>query len=591
MEKSKMIYGGLRCRVNTKAAFVDKCLNTPELSSKMLMRAIVEVKCRDQMYAIGDEKNGIMAVRLELDEEKRECIYDEVFGKRFREGAGDGLSEENKLLLEPVEKMHQKEMKIDVIPFIVYGIVRNERCRNALREAAADSVGEYVDAFRQSEYNSPVFLRKFLLEERKAAKVAAGMLLLLGRDGEKESGNHGNEKRKEEAGYRMVMDIIYAGYRSVKNVIKKLDCLDGEQYRDFMARDLPMEMDLSRMVIQMVIAEDLSIPIAEDYDFCQVVCMLKRYEDSRCRGLEQEMDMTEGKRIYRRLLREHWNPGAYYVSAFLEEENEEREEIWDRLESLFCQFGIETGALSGLCLEKWEGEMLCSIFEEKDWKRYRYLLLIATLCKYIQQIETMYETDIPEEIQYRRSCEENAVRNMEYEKKRMEQRVCGLERQKKDMERELTEAQRQIDRLKKEILKKEEELLGLRKYVSQKEGREEETEEADQMPKDENDCTEPGKNIKEVDVGRLDRSIVIGGHRNWQKKMRQCLPDSQFLASDHMHFDPAVLRNKKYIIVNTDILKHGLYYKIMSERKKGQRILYVHGNNVDRAMREIADQL
>ena len=180
---------------------------------------------------------------------------------------------------------------------------------------------------------------------------------------------------------------------------------------------------------------------------------------------------------------------------------------------------------------------------------------------------------------------------MEYEKKRMEQRVCGLERQKKDMERELTEAQRQIDRLKKEILKKEEELLELRKYVSQKEGREEETEEADQMPKDENDCTEPGKNIKEVDVGRLDRSIVIGGHRNWQKKMRQCLPDSQFLASDHMHFDPAVLRNKKYIIVNTDILKHGLYYKIMSERKKGQRILYVHGNNVDRAMREIADQL
>ena len=93
------------------------------------------------------------------------------------------------------------------------------------------------------------------------------------------------------------------------------------------------------------------------------------------------------------------------------------------------------------------------------------------------------------------------------------------------------------------------------------------------------------------DIGRLGRSVVIGGHRNWQKKMQQCLPGSQFLTYDNMNFDPTVLRNKKYIIVNTDILKHGLYYKVMNERKKEQKILYVHGNNVERTLREISDQL
>ena len=33
-------------------------------------------------------------------------------------------------------------------------------------------------------------------------------------------------------------------------------------------------------------------------------------------------------------------------------------------------------------------------------EKYKYLLLLATMCKYIQQIEKMYDNDIPEEIQY-----------------------------------------------------------------------------------------------------------------------------------------------------------------------------------------------
>ena len=163
-----------------------------------------------------------------------------------------------------------------------------------------------------------------------------------------------------------------------------------------------------------------------------------------------------------------------------------------------------------------------------------------------------------------------------------------------------------IERLKREALKREEkhekdkaELRELQSCIlRRKEERTEEekrSEEEFRTGRDRSGIwmkTEKDKEEdKEVRIGKLDKSIVIGGHRNWQRKMRRCLPNSQFLESDHMHFDPAVLHNKKYIIVNTDILKHGLYYKIMSERKKGQKILYVHGNNIDRTLRELADQL
>ena len=623
MDRDMIIFSGLRCKVNTKAAFVDMCMQTPALASKMMESPAVMAECGKKLYTLEEEeKSGVFALRVELSEEKRERIYEEVFGEKLTDGRFEKLSDIHQRLLEPIRIMHRKETGIDVIPFIAYGVVRNSRCRSMLFESVAGCEKECLEAFHGSEYETERFLRKFLLDERKAAKLAVGLLLLL-------------REKESEKKYRMVMSIIYAGYKSLKNAVKKLDHLEGKQFEELMEKDTMVELILSQMVIEMVIAEDLGIPRLEDYQFCQVVCMLKDYEDRRLRPKKKEVDMTEGKRIFRKLLREHWEPGAYYVSDFLEKKNQEMCERWQRLEDLLNIFGMETRALYGLSLEKWEAEMLCTIFEEKDWERYKHILLLATLCKYIQQIEAMYENEIPEEIQYRKSCEESAVKSLEYERKRMGEKLCELERQKKEKETELAEAKRQMERMKRESRKKEErheeekaELVRLREMIFRRKGEDGEiscmsragkedgqdiaSEEKNQEGIDdiadeeksqegiddiagEEKLQEGAEGIrgiaKRFDVGRLERSIVIGGHRNWQKKLQRRLPGSQFLASDYMNFDPAVLHNKKYIIVNTDILKHGLYYKIMNERKKGQKILYVHGNNIDRTLREIAEQL
>lgn len=577
MDRDMILLNGLSCKVNTKAAFVDMCMETPSLAARILASPIVISECERKVRSLEEEgRNGVFALRVELNEEQREQIYDEVFGKKLDDGHFEGLSDSHQRLLEPIRRMHQKEIRIDAVPFITYALVRNSRCRSMLFESASGCEMEWLNAFQGSEYQSERFLRKFLLDERKAAKLAVGLLILL-------------RKEESQEKYRTVMDAIYAGYRSLKKVVKKLEHLEGKQYEELMEKDTTAELILSQMVIEMVIAEDLGIPRTEDYQFCQIVCMLKVYEERRLSPKEKETDMSEGKRIYRKFLKDHREPGAYYVSDFLEIKNQEMCERWERLEDMLNIFGMEARALYGICLEKWETEMLCTIYGEKDWEQYKQILLIATLCKYIQQIEEMYESDIPEEIQYRKSCEESAVKNLEYDRKRMEEKISELERQKKEREHELADAERKLERMEREKRKNEErherdkeELVRLREFIFQRY----------QVKEKSGKGGGSGEKGEEtLSGGGLDQSIVIGGHQNWQKKLRRRLPDSQFLASDHMNFDPAVLHNKKYIIVNTDILKHGLYYKIMNERKKGQKILYVHGNNVERTLREIAEQL
>ena len=74
MERNRIIYDGLCCKVNVKAAFVDRCLHTPEISSKMLTRAVAETMRRDKLLPAEDTGRGVVAVRMELDEERKAAM-------------------------------------------------------------------------------------------------------------------------------------------------------------------------------------------------------------------------------------------------------------------------------------------------------------------------------------------------------------------------------------------------------------------------------------------------------------------------------------------------------------------------------------
>ena len=68
----------------------------------MMMRAMYEAACADRLYPVGESKDGFMTLRMELDEEKREKIYEDVFERRLRDGAESRLTDVQKKLLEPM---------------------------------------------------------------------------------------------------------------------------------------------------------------------------------------------------------------------------------------------------------------------------------------------------------------------------------------------------------------------------------------------------------------------------------------------------------------------------------------------------------
>ncbi|MDE6830522.1 MAG: hypothetical protein K2P34_09405, partial [Lachnospiraceae bacterium] len=242
MERDRMIYTGLRCRVNVKAAFIDMCMESPLLEPRLLMSAVISAGCGEQVCrTVREEENGVFKVQVKLDEEKREHIYEELFGEKLRDGKLEQLSDSDRKLFEPIEMLHRKEADIDIIPFIACGIVRNSRSRSRLLTAVTGCEKECLSKFRGSEYDTAGYLQRYLLDERKAARLAIGLLLLL------------KEEEADEK-YNKVMDVIYAGYKPIKNRIKKLEYLTGECYREAMAKDMVMELQLARMVIQMVIA-------------------------------------------------------------------------------------------------------------------------------------------------------------------------------------------------------------------------------------------------------------------------------------------------------------------------------------------------
>lgn len=579
MKENKIAYKGLYCHVNTKAAFMDRCMREAKIKN-LIVGTIMTADKSKNLFQITDSRCGIVEMQMEWDEMNKEQMYDALVGKRLSARRLERFSDADRMLMEPILYMHQKEIRIDSIPFIVYGIVRNGRSRAMLLEMTKDYAVQYWDAYRESAYYETRFLEWFLLEERKAARLAMGFMMLL------------REEEEDSDRYQQLMDIIYAGYRPMKNAIKKMHAFQGEHLRDYMSYDNSMELDLSQMMLQLVIAEDLDIPIVQDYEFCQAVCMFMRYENGWLHNGEgEETDLAEGRRIYRRFLKEHRHPESFFASEYLEMSKDEEKQVQEckekeRMRELFRLFGLELRMLSGICLERKEAENLCAVFEEKEWEAYRLLLLIATLCKYIRQIEALYEADNPEENRCREFYEEKTVMRLEWERSLMEAKVKALERQKEEKESELAAAKARIEKIEnlqkeneEQYKKEKEELTALRNYIFRlgKEGEQEEEKIEDES--------------QETEISGLGRCIVIGGHRNWQKKMRKCLPQSQFLTSDHMNFDAAILKNKEYIIFNTDILKHGLYYKIMNEKKKGQKVLYVHGNNVGRTLREIASQL
>ncbi|MBS5605059.1 MAG: hypothetical protein KHX84_11990 [Enterocloster asparagiformis] len=601
MGQWNIICNGVCCYGRPKAAFVAKSMGVSAGARHTVMEMLMESGETEGLFRLIDAENGVAGLEARWGDDELERVFEAVYSKRLR-NRREKLPEEARFFLAPIFELDHREIHVDSLPFLIYAMVRNQRCRTALKEATDREADRCYEAYRESDLREAAFFCWFLQEDRELARNAAGLLLLARRQAEGER-------------CRALMEILNLGYKPLRNQIKKLNAFSGDNFSAALDDNSDMAENLSQMMVQMAIAEDLGIPVLHDYLFYIVLQMLLIYEEEMMSPPAGPACTREGERCYRKLQKENPYLESYHASFYLAgSETMERGKAgnamgareagktasapasplpggkWgiasppEPMELLFLHYRLHPRMLAGIRLERRECEQIFSLFGSLSEEEYESILLAATLCKYIEQLHRRCEENQLEELRCRTRQIEEQERQLVLRQEQLAQRERLIAGQREALERLAGDQTQKIQKLEnalRELVerheKEKEELASLRSFAYQlRAGQEEEL---------------PAHGREKLEGLRLEKSLVIGGHSNWQKKMRCHFPNSQFLACDNRNFDPSILRNKRYIIFNTDILKHASYNRIMAERKKGQKILYVHGNNVERCLGELAGQL
>ena len=103
---------------------------------------------------------------------------------------------------------------------------------------------------------------------------------------------------------------------------------------------------------------------------------------------------------------------------------------------------------------------------------------------------------------------------------------------------------------------------------------------------------EQGSSAEEITEQELEfpavRCIIVGGHDNWQTRLRQRLPDTfSFVSADTRSLDASSIRDASYVIINSSFLSHMLYNQVISGIGKDAVLGFVTSANLDLALREI----
>ena len=124
------------------------------------------------------------------------------------------------------------------------------------------------------------------------------------------------------------------------------------------------------------------------------------------------------------------------------------------------------------------------------------------------------------------------------------------------------------------------ELIALREFVYNSEHDEEDAVQEDKLP--------------EMKAYIADKNVVIiGGHVNWQNKLKEMFPDWKYVSlTSFKTVDGSMLENKDKVYFYTDYISHTSYYKfIAAVRERKIPFGYIGSYNLDKVVRQIYKDL
>lgn len=587
---------GIECVFHTKAAFMTQTLKYRAEGDNAFLLLLKESGVLDEEIEKMKRLRPVNGtIQCSYGVKELEELYDRTIGRKTRK-KGKKMSLFTLAALKPIECNNQL-FSMDTMGYLVYGVLGNERCCDAFETYAEDKTAELYKEYRESEYFGQPILHMFLQEKKKTAALLIGLLCKARKD------------EQHEGYYNDLMKIIYTGYRKFKNQLKRFHKVPGENLMDILAGEGNILFIGAEVIIYLLIANDLNLKIIPDYDFYKSI-----YYINVCGSYFsywQDISISkEGMEFQKKIVKEGYDLYSYYnnyYGVYLDEESEEaktRRKKWEEEpvenlenvkvlcdpnqrnidEKIFEQYGLNLRAFDEFKLKKDEAEQLCEIIKDTDMEDFETYLLIATLCKYIKELQNLCTQQSDEEREYQLSKAWANVEKADREQKSLEaERDYLQDKQLKTVET-LSEAEKQNEKLKKLLKRQEEqreqekaELIALRNYVYQ--------EENEYIEETENALQEKNEILKDAKV------IIVGGHSNWQGKIKTILTNAVCIMADNPNFTAELVKNAEYIIINTSVLKHACYYRVMSLKNADAHILYVNSNNIGRCIQKIREQM
>lgn len=664
MSMEMVMSGKLQCKVRAKAKLMQYFLSVPEYRMALMERigdlGIGRKQIPEKILCRFPGEIGKTVENMAvLDENALELAYEQVVSgdvlEAWLEHQTLAIAYHSRKALE----LDQKTITISIQKYLVYALVKNERCLKeirAVREKLSGASGSSPD-FRKNEFQDQNFFAWFPQWQREDARWCMELLEQIRQ----------NAPQKGDA-YQMFWEIAQSGYRKMQKFLRGCERMNGTVFAQ-LSTESDMALRISASVLGIAMAEKLEIPREEDFLFYTFLPVLQDYELQMNETEDEVAISAEGRKKFREM-KEIYRCEDYVKSCLehplrdvsdetlrkmmaeaegmegTEAEHAENgdgdgTEVGCDYREIFSIFHMNPRMLQGIQLTDQEIQKIFSLNADMDWEEYMPWLLASTLCKYIGKLTEYCERNREEREEQKRrkkffgdrekqidveECERllRRLQELQRENLNLRERLERMKTDRKNLDQSLCQANQcleqrkdQIEELRREQERRGKELNQLREYVWQMtgsfrggSGRSQNPYLGQYIDESENskdtENTEDTKDIKETEeiekmggncaenlrtILKGRRVIVIGGHVNWQKRFREQFPQWQFMSADKNNYDGESIRSKEVIIVNTAVLKHSCYYRVLAERGENQILLYVNGSNPERCMQELIEQL
>lgn len=544
------------------------------------------------------QKDGNKRMWAEISEDidVLEKIFDMLIGDKLKGKKGDKKREQLikefgedgfEMEMEQVER-NRERIGYDIILPLLYYLTMVDTSRNFLWGKYQNKKEEFIRLCRNSAYYGMYFWSLIPGIYLEQAFCILGLILKSREQDEKEI-------------YENIMIAIKRNNRKMSNYLKKIYCFQGAVARETANMNIELYKDnsllqTSAMLAGLVVAESFGKKIEVDYDMNKMLFVIRHYwarferneqekdEDEEIKGRNQEIIQNNNRFLNE--FKQEFVSNNCIGSIFW---GLKHNDVIDLAGEIYENYHIDTKKFQLTKLPEKEVKDLVNLSDDWSKEKYCWAIQIAVLCKYINELEDFIKEKIchnasigVEDLKKQEAyLMQESIKMQDLRKEWEREKEC-LEKRNQELEIELTRQQKILEEKGKQSIKDKEELISLRNYVYQL------TEESDL----END------NIKYKEEQRdkvqkfwsKQAVVVIGGHINWQQKIKNVFPKWSYVSANQRAFVSDMINDKAYIICNTEILSHSVYYKVVANKRATQKLIYTKGCNIEKFLTELEEQ-